>query len=210
VAGPLRGVQRPIVRGFDRQGRVLWWSDLEGSASIAADGLPLYAGRTRLTTALPYADSVAGCRAGLVVSAGTDRYSTHGKRLLLDGRDLSRDPSRSWVAPACRGDTIVAAAGRNTVPRRIGDEHRAIWQLRPTRRQLTHPPAHTSDEDPQLLADGSIVFVRTRAYATRLNLYGLGTLMLLRGGRLTTLANVGRTSNYYGHYDWARQVAVWP
>lgn len=210
VAGPLRGVQRPLVRGFDRRERVLWWSDLEGSASIAADGLPLYADGTRLTTTLPYTDSVADCGAGLVVSAGTDRYAMHGKRLLLDGHDLSRDPSRSWIAPSCRGATIVAAASRNAVPRRIGDEHRAIWQLRPVRRQLTHPPAHASDEDPRVLADGSIAFVRTRSYTSRLNLFGLGTLMLLRSGRLTRLADAGSTTNYYGHYGWMRQLAVWP
>jgi hypothetical protein len=210
VAGALSGVQRPIVRGFDSQGRVLWWSDLEASASIAADGLPLYADRRKIATTLPYADYVASCSTGLVVAAGTDRYATHGKGLLLNGRDLSRDATRSWVEPACRGDQVVAAASRNTVPDRIGNEHRSIWQLLPNRRQLTHPPAGATDEDPQVLADGSIVFVRTRKRVTRLHLYGRGTLMLLREGKLTRLADVGRTDNYYGHYDWARQIAVWP
>jgi len=210
VAGPLSGVQRPIVRGFDGRGRVLWWSDLEGSASIAADGLPLYANRTRIATTLPFPEYVATCDAGLVVVAGTDRYTMHGKRLLLNGGDLSRDPSRSWVEPACRGDTIVAAASRNMTPSRIGDEHRAIWQLRPVRRRLTNPPAHASDEEPRILADGSIVFVRTRSFARRLGLYGRGELTLLRDGRLTALADVGTTANYYGHYGWTTQVAIWP
>jgi hypothetical protein len=210
VAGPLHGVQRPVVRGFARRGRVLWWSDLEGSASIAADGLPLYANSTRIATTLPYADFVATCAAGVVLSAGTDRYTMHGKRLLLNGSDLSRDPTRSWVEPDCRGSTIVAAASRNTVPDRIGDEHRAIWELAPGRRQLTDPPAGASDDSPRILSDGSIVFVRTRRLATRLNLYGRGELMLLRDGALTALADVGRTPDYYGHYDWYRQIAVWP
>jgi hypothetical protein len=70
VAGPLPGVQRPIVWGFDGSGRVLWWSDLEDSSSIAADGLPLYANRTRNATTLPYPDYVTACGA---VAAGVDR-----------------------------------------------------------------------------------------------------------------------------------------
>jgi hypothetical protein len=211
VAGPLKGVQRPIVTGFSPDGRVLWWSDLEGSASIAADGLPLYANRTRLAVTLPYPDFVASCGAHLVISAGIDRYAMHGKRLLLDGREVSRDSKRSWVEPACSADgqTLVAAASRNAVPNRIGNEHRAIWQLLPTRRQLTRPPLGATDEDPRLLANGSLIFVRTRKLETRLSLYGRGTLMLLRDGKLTRLADVGRTGNYYGHYGWRGQIALW-
>ena len=34
--------------------------------------------------------------------------------------------------------------------------------------------------------------------------------MLLRGGALTRLAAVGTSENFYGHYDWARQIVVWP
>jgi hypothetical protein len=200
VAGPLKGVQRPIVRGFDATGRVLWWSDLEGSASIAADGLPLYANRTKLAITLPYPDYVATCGTDLVLSAGTDRYAMDGKRILLNEHDLSRDRTRSWVEPSCSGDVIVAAASRNAVPSRIGYEHRVIWQLLPHRRQLTQPAIGATDESPRVLPDGSILFVRTRN--------GRGTLMLLRGGRLSQLADVGTSENFYGHYDWARQVAV--
>jgi hypothetical protein len=126
----------------------------------------------------------------------------HGKRILLAGRDLSRDRTRSWVEPACNGDEIVAAASKNLIPNRIGDEHRSIWELRPLRRQLTHPPAHSSDESPRLLPDGSILFVRT--------VRGHGALLRLRNGKLTHLADVGRSENSFGHYDWTRHVAVWP
>lgn len=210
VAGPLKGVQRPIVRGFAPDGRVVWWSDLEGSASIAADGLPLYANRTKIAETLPYPDYVATCGADLAVSAGTDRYAMHGKRLLLNGHDLSRDRTRSWVEPACSGDVLVAAVSRNAVPSRIGDEHRAIWQLLPHRRQLTRPPAGATDESPRVLPDGSILFVRTTKLVTRHGLYGRGTLMLRRGDSVTRLADVGTTTNFYGHYDWWRSVAVWP
>jgi hypothetical protein len=39
---------------------------------------------------------------------------------------------------------------------------------------------------------------------------GHGTLMIRRGGTATRLADVGTSENFYGHYDWARRVAVWP
>jgi hypothetical protein len=210
VAGPLQGVQMPWVWGFAPNGRVLWWSDLEDSGSIAADGLPLYANRTKLAVTLPYADFVAICGPHVAMSVGTDRYTMHGKRLLLDGRDVSRDRSRSWVEPACSADgtTLVAAASANVTPSRIGNEHRAIWQLLPTRVQLTNPPAGRTDENPVVLSDGSTLFVRTRSVTTRLALYGRGTLMLLRDGKVTPLADVGRADNYYGHYSWVRQIAV--
>jgi len=210
VAGPLRGVQLPRVVAVAGNGRALWWSDLEGSASIAADGLPLYANRARVANTLVYPDYVSVCGGHLAVAQGGDRYAMHGKRILFDGRDVSRDPSRSWVSPSCNGRTLVAAASANTTPPRIGREHRSIWQLLPTRRRLTSPPAGLTDEFPRLLRDGSVVFVRTRSHATRLQLWGVGTVELLRGGKLTALGSAGRASNYYGHYDWPDLVAVSP
>jgi hypothetical protein len=210
VAGPLKGVQRPIVTGFAPGGRALWWSDLEGSASIAADGLPLYANRTRIAKTLPWQDYVATCGAHVAVAAGGDRYAMDGKRILLDGRDVSRDRARSWVSPACSADggVLVAAASMNAVPPRIGREHRSIWQLLPQRRRLTSPPPGTSDEYPRVLADGSLLFVRTRTISKPLELYGVGTIELLSGGRLTAVGTTGKADNYYGHYAWPGVVAV--
>jgi WD40 repeat protein len=202
IAGPLRGVQLPLVAGFAPDGRALWWSDLEGSGSIAADGLPLYANRTKLASMLPYRDYVALCGRHLALAVGRDRYATHGKRILFDGRDASRDPARSWVSPACRGSTLVAAAGRNRAERRFGLEHRSLWQLLPVRKRLTNPPPDATDESPTILPDGSIVFVRTVA--------GRGTVELLARGKLVPLGTIRGTANYYGHYDWARVVAVAP
>ena len=191
VAGPLRGVQMP---------------------QIAADGLPLYADRTHVADTLVYPDYVSVCGGHLAVAQGGDRYAMHGKHIVFDGRDVSRDPSRSWVSPSCSaaGTTLVAAASVNATPPRIGREHRAIWQLLPTRKRLTSPPADFTDELPRLLRDGSVVFVRTRSHSTGLQLYGLGAVELLRGGRLTALGSAGRASNYYGHYDWPDLVAVSP
>ena len=212
VAGPLRGVQLPRIAAVAGDGRALWWSDLQGSASIAADGLPLYANRVRVADSLVYPDYVSVCGSHLAVAAGGDRYAMHGKRILFDGRDVSRDPSRSWVSPACSADgtRLVAAASVNTTPPRIGREHRSIWQLLPTRRRLTTAPAGWSDELPRLLPDGSVLFVRTRSHSTRTELWGVGTVELLRGGKLSALGTAGRASNYYGHYDWPDVVAVAP
>jgi hypothetical protein len=214
------------VAGVDQRGRALWWPDPQGSTSIAADGLTLYSNGLRLATTLPYPDYVVPCGRHLALAAGGDRYSTHGKRILFDGRDVSRDPSRSWVSPACNPErsTLVAAAGPNTEELRFGLEHRAIWQLLPTRRQLSHPPAGWTDEDPTVLDDGSILFVRTRLTSKRENgtYYATdhGELERLADGRVSRVADVSSTTNelsplgyetnYYGHYGWPSLVAVEP
>jgi hypothetical protein len=223
VAGPLRGVSRPIVAGFAPDGRVLWWPDSQGSASIAADGLPLYANRTRITGTLVFRDYIVRCGRHLAVVAGGDRYATHGKRILFDGRNVSDDTTRSWVSPSCTANgRLVAAAGRNWEENRFGVEHRAIWELLPTRRRLTRPPSGWTDESPHLLKDGSVVFVRTRQTAQKENgewiTTSRGLLEHLVRGKLTQIADVsfaakdtsGNWLNYYGHYNWPDRIAVWP
>jgi hypothetical protein len=201
VAGPLSGEQRPQIAAVTADGRALWWS--WESASIAADGARLYANRIHLADSLPYPDYVIVCGSQVAVAAGHDRYAMHGKHIVFAGRDVSRDPSRSWVSPSCNGRTVVAAASVNTTPPRIGHEHRSIWQLLPARKRLTTPPAGSTDEFPRLLRDGSVLFVRTRSG-------GRGTVELLRGGRLTALGSAGPAADYYGHYDWPDRVAVSP
>ena len=110
-----------------------------------------------------FPDFVSTCGAHLVYAQGRDHYTTHGKSIVYDGRDVSQDTTRSWVSPSCNGRTVVAAAGRNWSEPRIGrGELRAIWQLVPARAQLTHPPAGWTDENPRVLADGSVLFVRTK------------------------------------------------
>lgn len=223
VAGPLRGVARPIVAGFAPDGRVLWWPDYQDSGSIQADGLPLYANRARIVVTLVFPDFVVRCGRHLAVAAGGDRYTTHGKRILFDGRDVSDDATRSWVSPSCSANArLVAAGGRNWEEKRIGSEHRAIWQLLPTRRQLTHPPRGWTDESPHLLADGSVLFVRTKQTARKVNgdwvTTSRGLLEHLTNGKLVQLANVSFAAkdtssvwlNYYGHYNWADRVAISP
>jgi hypothetical protein len=205
IVGPVGAT--PVPFGW-RGSQVLWWA-YPNSASIAADGVAIYEGERRLADALMYTDYVTVCGRHVGVAVGGDRYATHGKRILSDGRDVSGDPSRSWVSPSCLPDgRLVAAASRNTQPARIGREARAIWQLLPRRRQLTHPPAGWTDEAPHLLPDGSVLFVRTRGTPHTTH----GRIELLQHSRLTKLAGVSVQGavNYYGHYDWASRVAVWP
>jgi hypothetical protein len=222
IVGPLTGDQRPMPFAWAGR-RVLWW-DWPDSGSIAADGVDVYSNEQKLATALMYPDYVAVCGTHLAIAAGTDRYATHGKRILFDGRDISRDASRSWVSPSCSADgaTVVAAAGRNWEEDRFGHEHRAIWQLRAARRPLTHPPEGWTDENPRVLANGSIVFVRTRLTSRKHNgqWYATthGELELLKNGTLRRLADLTYTASelsggsiaYYGHYDWPSRLAVSP
>lgn len=201
-------------------GRLAWWA-YPNSASIAADGVFLNAGRARLGETLMFPDYVARCGKALAFADGGDRYSTHGKRIVLGGRNVSRDPSRSWVSPSCSADgsTLVAAAGRNFLERRFGLEHRAIWQLLPARGRLTDPPAGWTDESPQVLPDGSVLFVRTRETSKGNRVTIRGKLELLGHGTLTTLAELAydpeavsgaAQANDYGHYGWPWLLAVSP
>ena len=202
--------------------QVLWW-DWPGSGSIAADGVALYEGTRRIATGLMWRDYVAVCGRHLAVTAGGDRYATHGKRIVFDGRNVSLDATRSWVSPSCNADgTLVAAAGHNWEESRFGREHRAIWQLLPSRRQLTHPPAGWTDEYPQVLTNGDTLFVRTRQVAFKRNGEWWTTtharLDVLRGRKLTELKELTFAGpdagndflNYYGHYNWPSRLAVSP
>jgi hypothetical protein len=203
--------------------RVLWW-DWPGSGSVASDGVSLYEGTQKLGTMLMYRDWLAVCGRRVAFSAGRDRESTNNKIVMLDGRDVSRDPKLSWAGVACSGSRLVASASRNLIPRVTYETHRAIWQLLPERKQLTRPPWGWSDEDPRLYADGSLLFVRTRA---RSHTTGTGTwtdtqrgqVMLLANGRLRRVGTIGFAQpsdvytypvQFYGHYDWSQNLAVAP
>jgi len=201
---------------------VLWWR-WPGSGSVAADGIDLYEDGTKLGTTLPYRDYVATCGTHVAFVAGIDRESTDNKKLVFDGRDVSGGPTRSWSTPACTpGGRLVAAASRND-PNAFRAPHRALWQLLPTRKQLTRPPWGWSDEDPRLLPEGSVLFVRSRITARRNgNTWldtGKGRVMLLTQGKLVQVAEIGYRDvdelktffgPYFGHYDWSNFLAVAP
>lgn len=220
VAGPWGPDATPIVEGFDPRGRVLWWSDRFESASVLQDGVELSANRTPLDTTLVWSDTVQLCGDHLVYQRGGDRYTTKGKSIVYDGRDVSRDARLSWVSPSCNGTEVVAAAGRNWWERRFGEEARSLWELVPTRERLTRPRAGWTDEFPSVLPDGSVLFVRSRSFADRT---AAGWVMdvragldLLRGGAVEPLASLSLsvnesdafTPNWYGHYAWPQLVAV--
>jgi YD repeat-containing protein len=206
----------PTTFAWDGRGRVLWW-EWPDSSSIAADGVALHANAQRIATTLMYPDWVASCGPHLALAVGGDRNSLHGKSIALDGRDVSRDRSRSWTSPACRGSTLVATATKDNSRGPWGNEHRAVWQLLPARRKLTAPPRGWSDEWPTILPDGSILFVRS--HISSYKHYGYwrarthGTLELLRNGTVTPVADVSDLNGglmYYGHYTWSQRVAVRP
>jgi hypothetical protein len=204
--------------------RVLWW-EWPGSGSVAADGVAVYAGTEKLGSMLMYRDYLAVCGSHVAFAAGGDRESMDDKTIVFDGRDVSRDRKHSWASPTCTPTgQLVATASRNLIPTLTNETHRAIWQLLPTRRQLTHPPWGWSDEDPHLLANGALLFVRTRvrahkAAAGRWLDTQKGRVLLLEHGKLRQVGSIGFTQpenvstypvQYYGHYDWSQFLAVGP
>jgi hypothetical protein len=219
--GPIGMIPEPFA--WTGNGAILWWW-WPGSSSVAADGVAVYRNGTRLGTMLMYPEYAAVCGAHLALAEGGDRYSTHGKWIDFDGRDVSRDTKLSWVSPTCTADgRLVAAAGPNSYPRLTTETHRAIWQLLPTRKQLTSPPEGWSDEDPHLFADGSLLFVRSRTRTTQSARSWTdmqsGRVMLLVQGKLHEVAQIGFTQpgdvytypvEYYGRYDWSQLLAVTP
>jgi hypothetical protein len=156
----LGGEPMPVL--WDARGRVIWWL-WPGSSSIAADGVAVYAGARRIGTALMYRDYVVTCGKGLALAAGVDRNSMHGKSIEVDGRDVSRDSSRSWVSPSCSGDGSVVVASpapdRNEGPGaasiarsgsccRPGGSSRARRPVGRTRTRTCSPTARSSSSEP--------------------------------------------------------------
>ncbi len=214
------GVPMPVT--WDPHGRVIWWL-WPNSSSIAADGVAVYANATKIAVGLMHSDYIAVCGRHLALAVGGDRNTMHGKSIVFDGRDVSRDHSRSWVSPSCNAQgNLVAAADPDNTHGPWGREHRSIWQLLPQKGRLTDPPRGWTDEFPQVLADGAVLFVRTRDVSRwspgSWHVTEHGILELLSGGRLTPIADITASSsnpgsdigNYYGHYPWPWRVAVRP
>jgi hypothetical protein len=212
------GVPMPFT--WDGRGRVLWWL-WPNSGSIAADGVAIYANSTKIASGLMFSDYVSVCGRHLALAVGHDRNTMHGKSIVFDGRNVSRDPSRSWVSPSCNAQgSLVAAADPDNTQGPWGREHRAIWQLLPQKRRLTSPPRGWTDESPTVLRDGSVLFVRTRDVShwtpDSWHVTEHGTLELLSRGKLTAVADVTVSSSdpgslvggYYGHYSWTWRLAV--
>lgn len=216
------------IAGFTPGGEdVLVWPDLAGSASIAADGLPLAAAplqggrvRTLLPTMLTYRDYLSDCDGSLLAVSGALRESNVGKTLTrlspprFARESLGLSSSESWTSPSCSDSgEIATAAGPSKEDRRFGLQARSIWLLRhgAAPEQLTNGSAHVSDELPRIATNGRyVLFIAT---ATRKGNGGPGTLELVSlAGRkklsIVPIAQLGESGiGYYDHYDWAETTA---
>ena len=180
---PRGQIAPPVAAGFSPDGQwAFFWPDLQSSASLAADGMPLRVvavrggpARTVVNAMLLVKDWIAFCRSRAVIVAGAGRFTLSGKRLVAAGapgwrpRTLTSAARLSWVSPECApgGRLLATAAGRSQRTfRRLDLQHRSLWLLNPgtgSRRRLTTPPSQpsASDELPRWSADGRyILFLR--------------------------------------------------
>lgn len=218
------------IAGVTPNGRyVLYWPNLAGSASIAADGLPLDAvpvtggpSRTLVHTMLAYPDYLAACGVRLLVTAGGLRETDFAKTLVslappaFQPQSLHLSRALSATNASCsRAGAIAVAAGRSSHQPRFGLQHRSIWLLprHGAPYSLTTPAgASVSDELPRIAANGRyVLFVRM---AVGRNGAGSGQLELATVPRhrsrpaVTPIADIGGAGiGYYDHYGWALSTA---
>jgi hypothetical protein len=208
------GAPGPIMLfRWSGDGRWLFFAiDPQGSASLAADGLPLQVISTkggrphRLGMTLAYSDYLTWCSGRLVFTGGGDRLATTNKRLLVASppawraRPLLETPNRAWGSLACAPNSrsLVAQSQPRSEDYNFSATKWELWRvgMNGSRRRLTSPPPHSADESPRFSRDGrSIFFVRSRR--------GLGSLFTLRGERLSgPLLRIGYSFGYYGHRCW--------
>lgn len=222
----------PWLSGFSPDGRwLLAWEDMQNSASLAADGLPLIAlpatGGQAVKVGkgtLVYGDFLSWCtgnqlayvldNGGREVS-GDDRISLAGPAPnwpTVTPADPGARARISFISPACSppGRFEVAAAagptsGRQYVP--FGHEHRSIWLLSTTGGNWhplePPPPKDVSDELPLWARDGRwLAFVRT----TWTGHAGAGQLYLFdlgqqRGGHPRLVGPVGSLGSTGNYYS---------
>ena len=180
------------------------------SASIAADGLQLQIVSTRggaahpLGLALAYGDYLSWCGGGLVYVRGGDRIATDVKQLVYarppswSGRELWRDPRRSFASPACApsNDGVAVLTQRSSTNARFFSTRWQLWSvtLDGARRLLDVPPPGWADESPAWSPAGDMLaLVRERA--------GKGTLVVLHRG-VERIASLGYSLGFYGHHSW--------
>jgi hypothetical protein len=208
------GAPGPIMLfRWSGDGRWLFFAiDPQGSASLAADGLPLQVISTkggrphRLGMTLAYSDYLTWCSGRLVFTGGGDRLATTNRRLLVASppawraRPLLETPKRAWGSLACAPNSrsLVAQSQPRSEDYNFSATKWELWRvgMNGSRRRLTSPPPHSADESPRFSRDGrSIFFVRSRR--------GLGSLFTLRGERLSgPLLRIGYSFGYYGHRCW--------
>lgn len=202
-----------VIEGVSPDGRWVFFAvDPLGSASLAADGLPLEAVDARsgrvvhLPRMLLDEDYRTWCGDALVLVAGGNRIATTSKRLLVARppdwrpRPLWRDPRRAFGSVACAPDgrSVAVLSQRASSDAAFFSTRWQLWQvaLDGSRALLDAPPPGRADESPLWSPHGdALLFVRERR--------GTGRAMLLRQGILFgPVANLGYSLGYYGHHDW--------
>lgn len=214
------------LAGFSPDDRwLLYWPQSMCSASLAADGFPLYAvvsgggGRPARAVAhtLLFPDFLAWCRGRLIAASTPSRETQLESKLVQTGppawrqRAIERARPLSWVSPSCSGRWLVAAAARDSQNAQFGAQHRSVYLLRPDGavvRRLTHPgAADLSDEAPRFSRNGRwVLFVRTRVVTAGTSAYSRDTLELVRasgaGAAVPVLSFTSTDPSYYDHFDW--------
>jgi hypothetical protein len=223
------------VQGFSPDGKwVLFWEDVQNSASMAADGLPLLAVPASGGKAIPisrllhYSDVVTWCNGSLVyVIDHSGRGVTLGDGVAVTKPPLWRSQTvlpaggkTSWTSVACPtasaaaqgGGGLVVAGGPTNTDIPFGREHRSLWMVapqagsRPQRLSQTVPPKGQTDELPMWSRDGRwIMFVRTNPGGNS-NRGQLYALDPFGGNLVGPIAAIGSSENYYGSYSWRSQL----
>ncbi len=218
----------PFPGRWSGDGRfILFQTDPFRSASIAADGTPLWAVPAGGGAAVELERNVlvspdfavpCGRGARVVVSAGGDRYVTHAKHVDLVSpprwkpRTIAGGRGRSWYAAACSPDGALAAATvtANGEERTFDTAQRTIWlmasdgsMLRP----LVRAAGGVSAEQPRWSRDGQwILYVEHPARP-----YPVARLYLVNvtnGRRLGPFAEIAAGLGYFGLHDW-NDLAAW-
>lgn len=206
-----KGLQRVVVFAAGRGVSVGYRTPKGQLAPPQVVGwVPLPRGAGRLQAMLPVPGFFLRCGAKIVV-AGSDRDTETNKRIVVGTfrpgyldyriRNLSRDPTRAWVSPACSPDarSIAVAAGPDHAGSAAIRPARSIWLLSldgRRRRRLTQPPQGSSDDGPLWAANGkAVLFARERGgrgglYEATLDGRLIGPLAQLRGA----LVGVGVSS----------------
>jgi Tol biopolymer transport system component len=224
---PLGRVGPALGERWSSDGRwILFQTDPFRSASIAADGLPLWAVPTtggrpievehRLLTA---ADFVQPCgRSGrMVISAGFDRYVSAHKRIDLAkpprwrAQSISHETRHSWYAAACSPDgrLVAATVTGNRDEGRFDTAKRSIWLLTSdgsSRKLLVRSGAGISVEQPRWSRDGRwILYLQHRARPNPVAALYLRNVE--SGQRRGPFGRIKGGLGYYGYHDWDDEAA---
>jgi hypothetical protein len=133
------------LAGWSPDGRwIVVRPDFDGSASLAADGIPLEAVAAAGTShpirvvAIELAQPLTWCHGTLVQSAGELRYTFYGKKLIAAApprwrvSPASLDSRLGWMLPACAADgRWVAASAAPDTSAYTFTQPSGLWLLRP-------------------------------------------------------------------------------